>query len=197
MNIASVYERNQDCTLHISNLDNKVDEEILYELFIQCGPVVSLHLPKDKVTKTHQGFAFLEFRNESDCNYAIKIMNLIKVYGKPIKLSKASTDKRITNIGANIFVGNLSKDIDDKILRNIFSNFGTVVNLRLIEDKTKTKQHALIDYSSFESSDNAIKSMNEQMLYGKKLVVEYALKPNSSTEKYGSLAERLLSSNNK
>ena len=29
--------------------------QILWELFCQCGPVANLHLPRDKITTTHQG----------------------------------------------------------------------------------------------------------------------------------------------
>ena len=194
INTYSLYERNQDCTLYIGNIDQKVNENILWELFIQCGPVVSVTIPKDKITKANQGFAFLEFRNESDCDYAIKIMNLIKLYGKPIKLNKASTDKRTMNVGANIYVGNLSLEIEDKYIRNLFCQFGSILNIKLITEENKNKQHALIDYSNFESSDNAVKSMNNQLILGRRIKVEYALKPNSKSDRYGSLAERLLAS---
>ena len=48
---AAVEQRNQDATLWCGNLDDKVDEELLWELMLQAGPVVSLHMPKDKVKK--------------------------------------------------------------------------------------------------------------------------------------------------
>lgn len=31
-------------------------------------------------------FGFIEFMGEEDADYAIKIMNMIKLYGKPIKV---------------------------------------------------------------------------------------------------------------
>jgi splicing factor 3B subunit 4 len=186
------FEPNQECTLHISNLDQKVNEKILWELFIQCSPVLSVFIPKDKVTKIHQGFGFVVFQNENDCDYAFRIMNLIKLYGKPIKISKASSDKKIYNIGANIYVGNLPISYDERLIRNVFSNFGTILNLKIIKQENKEKQHVFIDYSSFEESDNSIKEMNNQIIAGKKIVVEYAYKPNSNKERYGSIAERLL-----
>lgn len=46
---ASIEQRNQDATLWVGNLDDQVDEELLWELMLQAGPVVSLHMPKDKV----------------------------------------------------------------------------------------------------------------------------------------------------
>lgn len=29
--------------------------QVLWELMVQCGPVANLHLPRDKITTTHQG----------------------------------------------------------------------------------------------------------------------------------------------
>ena len=49
---ASIEQRNQDATLWCGNIDERVDEELLWELFLQAGPVVSLHMPKDKVRPT-------------------------------------------------------------------------------------------------------------------------------------------------
>ena len=92
--LTSIFESNQEATWYIGNLDNRVNEEILWELFVQCGPIVNVHIPRDKITVEHQGFGFVEFRNEDDSDYSIKIMHMIKLYGKPIKVNKASQDKR-------------------------------------------------------------------------------------------------------
>ena len=47
-------------------------------------------MPKDRITQAHQGYGFIEFMGEEDADYAIKIMNMIKVYGKPIRVNKVS-----------------------------------------------------------------------------------------------------------
>lgn len=47
-------------------------------------------MPKDRVTQAHQGYGFVEFMGEEDADYAIKIMNMIKLYGKPIRVNKVS-----------------------------------------------------------------------------------------------------------
>ena len=45
-------------------------------------------MPKDRITQLHQGYGFVEFLGEEDADYAIKVMNMIKVYGKPIRVNK-------------------------------------------------------------------------------------------------------------
>ena len=52
-----VSERNQDATIYVGGLDEKVNESLLWELFVQAGPVVNVHMPKDRVTMMHQGYA--------------------------------------------------------------------------------------------------------------------------------------------
>lgn len=130
--LISILKFNSDATIYVGGLDEKVTDAILWELFVQAGPVVSVNMPKDRVTSSHQGcvsvvcfavigfglllrkgfhfcfffmfsdfrtfekificfavfrFGFVEFMGEEDADYAIKIMNMIKLYGKPIKVS--------------------------------------------------------------------------------------------------------------
>jgi hypothetical protein len=49
------------------------------------------------------------------CLQAVKVLNMIKVYGKPIRVNKASQDKRSQDMGANLFIGNLDPEVDEKV----------------------------------------------------------------------------------
>lgn len=53
-------------------------------------------MPKDRVTQSHQGYGFVEFLGEDDADYAIKIMNMIKLYGKPIRVNKVRENWKLT-----------------------------------------------------------------------------------------------------
>jgi RNA recognition motif-containing protein len=50
--------------------------------------IVNVHLPKDRISMAHQGYGFCEFLTEEDAEYACKIMNQIKLWGKPIRVNK-------------------------------------------------------------------------------------------------------------
>jgi splicing factor 3B subunit 4 len=68
-----LFERNQEATCYIGNLDLRVTEDILWKLFIQFGPLINVHISREKITgEHHQGFSFVEFRSEKDADYAIK-----------------------------------------------------------------------------------------------------------------------------
>ncbi|XP_037119471.1 splicing factor 3B subunit 4 [Syngnathus acus] len=194
-----ISERNQDATVYVGGLDEKVSEPLLWELFLQAGPVVNTHMPKDRVTGQHQGYGFVEFLSEEDADYAIKIMNMIKLYGKPIRVNKASAHNKNLDVGANIFIGNLDSEIDEKLLYDTFSAFGVILQTPKImrdPDTGNSKGYAFINFASFDASDAAIEAMNGQYLCNRPITVSYAFKKDSKGERHGSAAERLLAAQN-
>ncbi|XP_048203356.1 RNA-binding protein 7-like [Perognathus longimembris pacificus] len=74
-----------DRTLFVGNLETKVTEELLFELFHQAGPVIKVKIPKDKDGKPKQ-FAFVNFKHELSVPYAMNLLNGIKLFGRPIKI---------------------------------------------------------------------------------------------------------------
>lgn len=198
--MANVEERNQDATCYVGDLEKQVDEAILWELFLQCGPVVNVHIPKDKLTKEHNTFGFVEFKTEQDADYAMKIMNGVKLYDRPIRVNKvrAAKEKQTNDVGANLFIGSLDPDVDEKTLWEVFSAFGYLINApKVMRDESgRSKGFGFVQYDNFESADLAIASMNGQWLMNKQVTVQYALKKDSKSERHGSLAERILAANN-
>ena len=54
-------------------------------------------------------------------------MNMVKTFGKPIRVNKAASDRKESDIGANLFVGNLDPEVDEKTLFDTFSGFGRII----------------------------------------------------------------------
>ena len=50
-----------DATIYVGGLDEKVNESLVWELFVQAGPVVNVHMPKDRVTLMHQVSSLTHF----------------------------------------------------------------------------------------------------------------------------------------
>jgi len=194
-----IAERNQDATVYVGGLDEKVTESLLWELFVQAGPVVNVHMPKDRVSLNHQGYGFVEFIGEEDADYAIRILNMIKLYGKPVRVNKASAHQKNLDVGANVFIGNLDPEVDEKLLYDTFSAFGVILQTPKImrdPDSGNSKGFAFVNYASFEASDAAIDAMNGQYLCNRPISVSYAFKKDSKGERHGSAAERLLAAQN-
>ena len=71
----------------------------------------------------------MEFKAEEDADYSIKIMHMVKLYGKPIKVNKASANEKQMDVGANLFVGNLDPEVDEKLIFDTFSAFGVILQV--------------------------------------------------------------------
>ena len=95
-------------------------------------------------------------------------------------------------------MGNIHEDVDEKMLRDVFSSFGIVLSTKVMRDPESgtSKRYGFVSYDNFESSDASIQSMNGQYLCGKPIDVSYAYKKDTQTgEKHGSIAERVLATN--
>lgn len=188
-------DRNQEATVYLGNLDERVSDAIVWELMLQAGPVVNVHLPKDRISMSHQGYGFCEFLTEDDAEYACKIMNQIKLWGKPIRVNKASSDKKQLDVGANLFIGNLDENVDERLLYDTFTAFGILsAPAKIARDPgtLASKGYGFISYADFESSDAAVENMNGQYLMNKPITVQYAFKKDGKGERHGTPAERLL-----
>ncbi|WRT66594.1 uncharacterized protein IL334_003553 [Kwoniella shivajii] len=188
-------DRNQEATVYLGNLDDKCTDALIWELMLQAGPVSNVFLPKDRISMSHQGFGFCEFLTEADAEYAVKIMNQIKLYGKPIRVNKASYDKKSLDVGANLFVGSLDPQVDEGTLADTFGTFGSLAEApKLARDPTTglSKGYAFIAYNEFEAADMAIENMNGQFFGGKQISVQYAFKKDGKGERHGGQAERIL-----
>lgn len=53
---------------------------------------------------------------------------MVKLFGRPIRVNKSAQDKRDMDVGANLFIGNLAPEVDEKILYDTFSAFGGIIS---------------------------------------------------------------------
>lgn len=205
-------EQDKEATVYIGNLDERVSDSLVWELMLQAGRIVNVHLPKDRVTQTHQGYGFVEFISEEDAEYAARIMNQVRLYGKPIRVNKASADKQKTvEVGAELFVGNLDPMVTEQTLYDTFGRFGSLISAPKVifanadwalhranygqvarDDANLSKGYGFISLSNFEASDEAIANMNGQYLMNKEISVQYAYKKDGKGERHGDQAERML-----
>ncbi|MCL4131841.1 UNVERIFIED_CONTAM: hypothetical protein GTU68_012226, partial [Idotea baltica] len=152
----------------------------------QAGPVVNVHMPKDRVTQQHQGYGFVEFMGERDADYGIKIMNMIKLFWQAGSCQQGISPQKNLDVGANISSGNLDPEVecevDEKLLYDTFSAFGVILQTPKImrdPDTGNSKGYAFINFASFEASDAAIEAMNGQYLCNRAISISYAFKKDS------------------
>ncbi|KAG7320697.1 hypothetical protein KOW79_015112 [Hemibagrus wyckioides] len=72
-------------TVFVFNLSSSVREEILYELFLQAGPVQKVVIPKDR-DGNQKSYGFVYYKHPEAVPYAIALLDGIWLYGCPITL---------------------------------------------------------------------------------------------------------------
>lgn len=79
---------NTNCTVYIGNLDERVSDRVLYDILIQAGRVIDLHIPRDKETDKPKGFAFAEYETEEIADYAVKLFSgLVSLFNRTLKFA--------------------------------------------------------------------------------------------------------------
>jgi splicing factor 3B subunit 4 len=157
-------------------------------------------MPKDRVSNEHQGYGFVEFAGAEDADYALRVLNMVKLAGRPLRVSMAAADRAAAEVGANLFVGNLDPDVDEALLHSTFSAFGLVVgNPKVARDQGTgvSRGFGFVAFDDFEAADAALEAMNGQYLGGRPIAVTYAYKKDARGERHGTPAERLLAAQRK
>ena len=77
---------------------------------------------------------------------------------------------------SKIYVGNLNFRISEETIRNCFSPFGEIQDIKMVRDKEtgNFKGFAFIQFVNPESAQNAVKAMNGKDLEGRTLRVNLA-----------------------
>ena len=76
----------------------------------------------------------------------------------------------------NIYIGNISYGMTAEEIKAVFTPFGIVLNVRVIVDKQtgRSKGYAFVEMENEEEALNAIKSINETEVNGRKVKVNSA-----------------------
>ncbi|GKT35367.1 SF3B4 factor [Aduncisulcus paluster] len=180
--------------LFVNNLDTRVDEDILYELFLQAAPVVNVNLPIDRVTGQRRGYGFIEFRHKKDADYAALIMNEIELYGKPMRIKSADSAIEGQSSRAKLHIGNLSPSVREADLFGVFKSFGKIEDIQIPREENGTsKGYGFVIFESFSAADKALEMINGQCIAEQVVRVSYALKEGmKKTKRYGSSMDRAI-----
>lgn len=76
----------------------------------------------------------------------------------------------------NIYVGNLSYNIEESELREIFEEYGEVTSVKIITDKYsgRSKGFGFVEMANDEDASNAIQELNDAEVEGRNIKVNEA-----------------------
>lgn len=160
-------------SVYVGELAPEVTEAVLFEVFNAIGPVASIRVCRDAITRRSLGYAYVNFHTVGDADRAIETLNNSSIRGKPCRIMWSQRDPSLRKSGrGNIFIKNLDKSIDHKALFDTFSQFGPILSCKIeLDDGNSSRGYGYIQYATTESADKAVEKVNGMMLAGKKVFV--------------------------
>jgi len=160
-------------SLYVGDLAPDATETQLFEIFKQVGPVASIRVCRDAITRRSLGYAYVNYHSYVDAERALDLLNFKELRGRPCRIMWSQRDPSLRRNGlANIFIKNLDKAIDHKILYDTFSSFGNILSCKISTDEHgNSKGFGFVHYETEEAATEAINKTNGKLLNGKKVYV--------------------------
>jgi len=160
-------------SLYVGELDPTVTEAMLFEIFNMIGPVASIRVCRDAVTRRSLGYAYVNYLNASDGERALEQLNYSLIKGRACRIMWSQRDPALRKTGqGNIFIKNLDEQIDNKALHDTFAAFGNVLSCKVATDEHgRSKGYGFVHYETAEAATTAIQAVNGMLLNDKKVYV--------------------------
>uniref|UniRef100_A0A3B3S1D7 Poly(A) binding protein, cytoplasmic 1-like n=1 Tax=Paramormyrops kingsleyae TaxID=1676925 RepID=A0A3B3S1D7_9TELE len=158
-------------SLYVGDLHPDVTEAMLYQKFSPAGPIMSIRVCRDIITRRSLGYAYINFHQPADAECALDTMNYEVIKGRPIRIMWSQRDPRLRKSGVgNIFIKNMDESIDNKALFDTFSAFGNILSCKVVCDENGSKGYGFVHFETQEAANRAIETMNGMLLNDRKVL---------------------------
>ena len=161
--------------IYVKNIDSEVTDEEFRGLFEKFGEITSATLSRDQDGKS-RGFGFVNYSSHESAQAAAEEMNDKEVKSQKLYVGRAQKkhereedlrrqyeaarlEKASKYQGVNLYVKNLTDDVDDEKLRELFGPYGTITSAKVMRDASNVERiQSEAEAENKEESDEAEKS---------------------------------------
>ncbi|OAG39425.1 hypothetical protein AYO21_06441 [Fonsecaea monophora] len=181
---ASMFDRKP--TLYIGNLFFDVTESDLVKEFARFGPVTKCKIVRDS-RGLSKGFGYVDFSTQEAADAAMERLNMSLFEGRRITVQYAARPsgvldnqnverKPLNPPSKTLFIGNMSFEMTDRDLTNLFRGIRNVIDVRVAIDRRtgQPRGFAHADFIDVKSAMEAMKVLQEKEIYGRRLRVDFS-----------------------
>ena len=191
--------------IYVGNLDPRVTEFHLRQMFSQAGKVSLAKIINDRnVYRGGFRYGFVEYGCSEEAELALMTMNGKRIYGTEIRVNWAYTSNaNCLPVGQmfneqqqqsqsnspvspspevfHVFVGDLSQEVNDYVLANAFSHFGSFCEARIMWDFVtgRSRGFGFVAFKERRDADQAIATMNGVLLGSRQIRCNWACYKNN------------------
>ncbi|PSN60907.1 polyadenylate binding protein [Corynespora cassiicola Philippines] len=136
--------------VYVKNVDLDVTDDEFRDLFEKFGQITSASLARDDEGKS-RGFGFVNFVKHEDAAAAVEKLHDSDFHGQKLYVGRAQKkhereeelrkqyeaarlEKQSKYQGVNLYIKNLTDEVDDDKLRDLFAPFGTITSAKVMRD---------------------------------------------------------------
>ncbi|KAM6585749.1 hypothetical protein CsatB_012751 [Cannabis sativa] len=197
-------EETPDFTIFVGDLAADVTDYTLQEIFRGRFPSVKgAKVVIDRLTGRTKGYGFVRFGDETEQIRAMTEMNGVLCSSRPMRIGPAANKNAVgggqqfakasyqnSQGGQNendpnnttIFVGNLDSTVTDDHLRQVFSQYGELVHVKI----PTGKRCGFVQFAERSSAEEALRLLNGTQLGGQNIRLSWGRSPNKQTQQEGS-----------
>ncbi|KAF2806983.1 uncharacterized protein BDZ99DRAFT_465732 [Mytilinidion resinicola] len=183
--------------IYVGNLFFEVTEDQLRRVFSRFGTVEDVRLVTDGKGLS-RGFGYVTFAEINDATAAIENLNQQVFEGRRMNVqyhiqrerpASVSTPRSPQQPSKTLFIGNMSFEMSDKDLNDLFRDIRNVMDVRVAIDRRtgQPRGFAHADFIDVKSAEHAKGLLEGKEIYGRKLRVDYS---GHSTQTRNPTAER-------
>ncbi|KIW23227.1 uncharacterized protein PV07_11444 [Cladophialophora immunda] len=173
-------------TLYIGNLFFDVTETDLVKEFARFGTVTKCRIVRDS-RGLSKGFGYVDFSTQEAADAAMEGLNMSLFEGRRITVQYAARPsgvldnqnverKPLNPPSKTLFIGNMSFEMTDRDLTNLFRGIRNVIDVRVAIDRRtgQPRGFAHADFIDVKSAMEAMKLLQEKEIYGRRLRVDFS-----------------------